>query len=101
MGYFGLSRNLDMLREHTYQMAKRVSGQILTHIQPRYNSILNEDGEGDAIFSQTSMEKNYMYKKISKKKLNHLELNMEPFVEMGGRYLFSAVPITKADNFTA
>jgi len=79
-------------------MANRESGQILTHIQPRYNSILNEDGEGDAIFSQTSMEKNYMYKKISKKKLNHLELNMEPFVEM---YLFSAVPITKADNFTA
>lgn len=40
--------------------------------------------------------KNYMYMKTSKKKLNHLELNMEPFVEMGGRYLFSAVPITNA-----
>lgn len=34
-----------------------------------------------------------------KKKLNNLELNMEPFGEMGGRYLFSAVPITNAaDN---
>ncbi|MDE5052579.1 DUF6044 family protein [Niallia taxi] len=40
----------------------------------------------------------YVYEDLEKQ-LNHFELNMEPFGEMGGSYLFSAVPITNAaDN---
>lgn len=37
--------------------------------------------------------KHYMFKKNSKKRLKNLELNMETFKEMGGEYIFSAVPI--------
>ncbi len=37
--------------------------------------------------------KHYMFKKTSSKKLKDLELNMNPFKEMGGRFIFSALPI--------
>ncbi|WP_313799817.1 DUF6044 family protein [Cytobacillus sp.] len=42
--------------------------------------------------------KHYMFKKNSKKRLKKLELNIEPFKEMGGKYLFSAVPIDNASE---
>lgn len=40
--------------------------------------------------------KHYMFKKNSKKKLRNLELNTEQFKKMGGRYIFSSVPIENA-----
>ncbi|MEQ2525351.1 DUF6044 family protein [Bacillaceae bacterium CLA-AA-H227] len=40
--------------------------------------------------------KHYMFKKNSKQKLINLELNTDAFKEMGGRFLFSAVPIKNA-----
>jgi hypothetical protein len=40
--------------------------------------------------------KHYMFKKNSKKRLKNLELNMEPFKAMGGKYIFSAIPIDNA-----
>lgn len=42
--------------------------------------------------------KHYMFKKKSKKRLKNLELNITPFKEMGGRYIFSAVPIDNASE---
>ncbi|WP_449621524.1 DUF6044 family protein [Robertmurraya sp. Marseille-Q9965] len=42
--------------------------------------------------------KHYMFKKNSEKKLKNLELNTEAFKEMGGRFLFSAVPIKNAEE---
>lgn len=43
--------------------------------------------------------KHYAFKKTSKKKIKNLELNIEAFKEMGGRYIFSSVPIMNAaDN---
>lgn len=40
--------------------------------------------------------KHYMFKKNSKKRLKNLELNLEPFKNMGGKYIFSAIPIDNA-----
>ncbi|MHC2836058.1 DUF6044 family protein [Bacillus sp. F9_6S_D1_P_5] len=40
--------------------------------------------------------KHYMFKKGSKKHLKNVELNIEHFKKMGGRYIFSAVPIENA-----
>jgi hypothetical protein len=40
--------------------------------------------------------KHYMFKKTSKKRLKNLELNLEPFKRMGGKYIFSAIPIDNA-----
>jgi hypothetical protein len=42
--------------------------------------------------------KHYMFKKKTKKRLENLELNIDPFKEMGGRYIFSAVPIINSSE---
>ncbi|WP_210366114.1 DUF6044 family protein [Bacillus sp. REN3] len=42
--------------------------------------------------------KHYMFKKNSKKRIMNLELNLQPFKEMGGEYIFSSVPIDNADE---
>ncbi|WP_307891664.1 DUF6044 family protein [Bacillus swezeyi] len=42
--------------------------------------------------------KHYAFKKNSKKKITNLELNTEAFKEMGGRYIFSSVPIMNAQQ---
>nr|WP_042461239.1 DUF6044 family protein [Neobacillus dielmonensis] len=42
--------------------------------------------------------KRYMIKKDSKRHLKDLELNTEVFKEMGGRYIFSALPIDNAEQ---
>ena len=40
--------------------------------------------------------KHYEFKKDSKVKIHHLQLNTNVFKQMGGRYIFSAVPILNA-----
>jgi hypothetical protein len=40
--------------------------------------------------------KHYMFKKHSQKKIKHLQLNMDVFWGMGGRYILSALPIENA-----
>jgi hypothetical protein len=40
----------------------------------------------------------YDYRKTSHKKIRNLELNVDVFKEMGGRFIFSAVPIVNADK---
>nr|WP_208404495.1 DUF6044 family protein [Saccharococcus thermophilus] len=40
--------------------------------------------------------KHYMFKKDSKRTIKHLELNAAVFYQMGGRYIFSALPIENA-----
>ncbi|QPA32766.1 DUF6044 family protein [Thermaerobacillus caldiproteolyticus] len=42
--------------------------------------------------------KHYMFKKHSKKKITNLQLNTDVFRQMGGRYIFSALPITNAKS---
>ncbi|MFE8699424.1 DUF6044 family protein [Cytobacillus sp. FJAT-54145] len=42
--------------------------------------------------------KHYMFKKNSKKQLKNLELNIQAFKEIGGRYIFSAIPILNAED---
>lgn len=40
--------------------------------------------------------KHYMFKKNSKERLNNLQLSVKPFKELGGEYIFSALPIDNA-----
>jgi hypothetical protein len=42
--------------------------------------------------------KRYMIKKDSKRKLNNLQLNTSVFKEMGGQYIFSAIPIKNSEK---
>ncbi|MCL6571441.1 MAG: DUF6044 family protein [Bacillus sp. (in: Bacteria)] len=45
-----------------------------------------------------SLGKSYMIKKDSKQHLKNLQLNTDIFKEMGGRYIFSALPIDNAQQ---
>nr|WP_185147925.1 DUF6044 family protein [Peribacillus simplex] len=40
--------------------------------------------------------KHYMFKKGSKKELDNLEINVDAFKGLGGKYIFSAIPINNA-----
>ncbi|SNT52207.1 hypothetical protein SAMN05444672_1396 [Bacillus sp. OK838] len=40
--------------------------------------------------------KHYMFKKSSKKELDNLEINVDAFKGLGGKYIFSAIPINNA-----
>ncbi|WP_318502677.1 DUF6044 family protein [Bacillus sp. T3] len=51
---------------------------------------------GRCYFFTDELGKSYMLKKHSKKKLSRVSLNLEPFKEMGGQYLFSGIPILNA-----
>ncbi len=42
--------------------------------------------------------KHYMFKKDSKKTLKELQLNIQAFKDLGGAYIFSAVPIENAEE---
>jgi hypothetical protein len=42
--------------------------------------------------------KHYMFKKTSKKRIKDLDLNLKPFKQMGGEYIFSSVPIDNASD---
>ncbi|SEM54395.1 DUF6044 family protein [Paenibacillus sp. OV219] len=46
----------------------------------------------------SELGQNYEFKKNSTTRIHHLELNMEVFKKMGGRYIFSAVPILNAEE---
>lgn len=46
----------------------------------------------------SELGKNYEFKKDSGKQIRHLDLNMEAFKALGGRYIFSAVPILNAEE---
>lgn len=47
------------------------------------------------IFS-AELGKHYMFKKTTKKRIKNLELNIDQLKKMGGRYIFSSVPIDNA-----
>ncbi|WP_453994011.1 DUF6044 family protein [Bacillus nitroreducens] len=42
--------------------------------------------------------KHYMFKKNSKKEIKNMELNTKAFYDMGGRYIFSSLPIKNASE---
>ncbi|RKP58344.1 hypothetical protein D7Z26_01625 [Cohnella endophytica] len=46
----------------------------------------------------SELGENYGFKKNSAKQIHHLELNIDAFKAMGGRYLISSVPILNADE---
>lgn len=46
----------------------------------------------------SELGKKYDFRKDSKMEIHHLELNMDVFRKMGGRYIISSVPILNADE---
>ncbi|WP_226534883.1 DUF6044 family protein [Fictibacillus halophilus] len=61
----------------------------------RLRTYYDEWGGRCYIFTD-QLGKHYMFKKNSSKTLKNVELNMGPFKELGGEYIFSALPIENA-----
>lgn len=80
---------------YKYQFRKIIEKELAKNKTIR--TYYDEWGGRCYIFTD-ELGKNYLLKKTSKKRLKHLELNIEPFKEMGGRYIFSAVPIDNAED---
>ncbi|WP_407642078.1 DUF6044 family protein [Cytobacillus massiliigabonensis] len=78
---------------YKYQFRKIIEKELAKNKTIR--TYFDEWGGRCYIFT-AELGKHYMFKKKTKKRLKNLELNIEPFKEMGGRYIFSAVPIDNA-----
>jgi Protein of unknown function (DUF6044) len=61
----------------------------------RLRTYYDEWGGRCYIFTD-QLGKHYMFKKNSSETLKNLQLNMEPFKQLGGEYIFSALPIENA-----
>jgi Protein of unknown function (DUF6044) len=61
----------------------------------RLRTYYDEWGGRCYIFTD-QLGKHYMFKKNSSEKLKNLQLNIEPFKQLGGEYIFSALPIENA-----
>jgi Protein of unknown function (DUF6044) len=53
---------------------------------------------GRCYLFSAELGKHYMFKKSTKKRIKNLELNIDQFKRMGGRYIFSSVFIENADE---
>ncbi|WP_071459600.1 DUF6044 family protein [Bacillus massilinigeriensis] len=57
-----------------------------------------DDWGGRCYLFSSELGKHYAFKKTSKKTVKHLEYNIDQFKKMGGRYIFSALPIENAQD---
>ncbi|REE91623.1 hypothetical protein A8990_104131 [Paenibacillus taihuensis] len=57
-----------------------------------------DDWGGRCYLFVSELGKNYEFKKNSTVQIHHLELNMDVFKHMGGRYIISAVPVLNASE---
>lgn len=78
---------------YKYQFRKIIEKELAKNKRIR---IYFDEWGGRCYLFTDELGKHYMFKKNSKKTLKNLELNIDIFKEMGGRYIFSAVPIDNA-----
>jgi hypothetical protein len=78
---------------YKYQFRKIIEKELAKN--KRIRIYFDEWGGRCYIFTD-ELGKHYMFKKHTKKRLKNLELNIEAFMDMGGRFIFSAVPIDNA-----
>jgi hypothetical protein len=79
--------------KYKYQFRKIIENELEKNQQIR--TYFDEWGGRCYLFTD-ELGKHYMFKKNSKKRIKNLDINIEPFKQMGGEYIFSAVPIDNA-----
>ncbi|WML43466.1 DUF6044 family protein [Neobacillus sp. PS3-40] len=74
--------------------------KIIAHELDKNNSIKKyfDTWGGRCYLFVAELGKNYDFKKDSTMKIHHLDLNMNAFKNMGGQYIFSAVPILNGES---
>jgi hypothetical protein len=80
---------------YKYQFRKIIEAELEKNKTLRI--YFDEWGGRCYVFSD-ELGKRYMFKKDSKKRLRNLELNTQAFKELGGTYIFSALPIDNASD---
>ena len=80
---------------YKYQFRKIIEKELAKNKKIR--TYFDEWGGRCYLFTD-ELGKHYMFKKSSKKKLKTIQLQTDVFKEMGGRYIFSAVPIINEDE---
>jgi Protein of unknown function (DUF6044) len=78
---------------YKYQFRKIIENELKKNKAIR---VYFDEWGGRCYIFTDELGKHYMFTKNTSKRLKNLELNIEPFKEMGGRYIFSAVPIDNA-----
>lgn len=78
---------------YKYQFRKIIENELEKN--QRIRTYFDEWGGRCYLFTD-ELGKHYMFKKNSKKRIKNLDINIEPFKQMGGEYIFSAVPIDNA-----
>ncbi|MFD2972495.1 DUF6044 family protein [Peribacillus deserti] len=78
---------------YKYQFRKIIEKELAKN---KYIKQYFDTWGGRCYIFTSQLEKRYMIKKDSKQKLTNLQLNMKPFKELGGEYIFSALPISNA-----
>ncbi|MFZ0444563.1 MAG: DUF6044 family protein [Bacillus sp. (in: firmicutes)] len=80
---------------YKYQFRKIIEKELAKNKEIR--TYFDEWGGRCYLFT-AELGKHYMFKKSSKKKLKTISLQTDVFKEMGGRYIFSAIPIINEDE---
>lgn len=80
---------------YKYEFRKIIESELAKNKTIR--TYFDEWGGRCYIFTD-ELGKHYMFKKTSKKKLTKLQLHTDQFKAMGGKYIFSAVPIINAEE---
>lgn len=80
---------------YKYEFRKIIENELAKNKTIR--TYFDEWGGRCYIFT-AELGKHYMFKKSSKKRLKNLELNLKPFKDLGGKYIFSSVPIDNASE---
>ncbi|KYG30844.1 DUF6044 family protein [Priestia endophytica] len=80
---------------YKYQFRKIIASEL--DKDDKIRTYFDEWGSRCYIFV-AELGKKYEFRKDSKKKIKNLELNTGAFKEMGGKYLFSALPILNAND---
>lgn len=80
---------------YKYQFREIIAGELEKN--RKLKEYFDEWGSRCYLFVD-ELGKKYDYKKDSNKTIKHLKLNTAQFQKMGGRYIFSSVPILNAEN---
>lgn len=75
---------------YKYQFRRIIENELSKNNRVR---IYFDEWGGRCYLFSSELGKHYMYKKNSTKRLKDLDLNIEPFKQMGGTYIFSGLPI--------
>lgn len=80
---------------YKHKFRKIIAGEL--DKSPTLKDYFDHWGNRVYLFS-AELGKNYDFRSDSNKKIHHLDLNTTLFWQMGGRYIFSAVPILNAEE---